>query len=24
VITGAATSFNPDPLWFREMLMVRP
>jgi hypothetical protein len=24
VIYGAATSFNPDPLWFREMLMVKP
>jgi hypothetical protein len=24
LIVGTATSFNPDPLWFREMLMVKP
>jgi hypothetical protein len=23
-IVGTTTSFNPDPLWFREMLAVRP
>lgn len=23
-IVGTATSFNPDPLWFREMLLVKP
>jgi hypothetical protein len=24
LIVGTATSFNPDLLWFREMLMVKP